>query len=132
MVKAAMSFLLPSPANAAADTDGATTTGESVLAGIRKRKGARKRRRGVPAAAAGIVVLFSALCATLLWVGVGSFSPRPAAAGAGSPSARGRGSEVRVCIFCALTRLRARFAFARYGVALDRGASVPLATRQKG
>lgn len=94
-LRAAMPF--PVPSSAAADADAATTS--DILAGIRRRKAGRKRRRGVPAAAAGVVVLFSALCAALLWVGVGSFSPKQAAAGAGSTSTRGRGSsEVCFCV----------------------------------
>ena len=102
----AMSPLGPSPAAAGtAGTDAADATASNILAGIRRRKAGGKKRRGIPAAA-GVVVLFSALCATLLWVGVGSFSHLPAAGGAGSNSTRGRGSEVCVVITHICTSLR--------------------------
>eukprot|EP00752_Nemacystus_decipiens_P004704 g4290.t1 len=90
-----MSLLAATPsAGRTASSADADTIPANILAGIRRRRrnGGGKKRRGIPTAA-GIVVLFSALCAALLWVGVGSFSPLQAAGGSGSNSTRGRGSE---------------------------------------
>ncbi|CAM9387344.1 unnamed protein product [Pylaiella littoralis] len=89
----AMSLVLPRPPNAVGGNSAAIgSTTSNMLAEIRRRRGGVKGRSGV-SATAGIVILFSALCAALLWVGVGSFSSHRPAGGSGSNSTRGRGSE---------------------------------------
>ncbi|CAM9458333.1 unnamed protein product [Scytosiphon promiscuus] len=92
--KGSMSLPLLLPRHGAGPPSGADTSTRNILAGIKRRKeGGTKRRRRMTAGA-GIVVVFSALCAALLWVGVGSFSQRPAAAaGFSNSSTKGPGTE---------------------------------------
>ncbi|CAB1114939.1 unnamed protein product [Ectocarpus sp. CCAP 1310/34] len=75
----------------ASDMDADTST-RNALAGIRRRKAGGGGWRRMPRA--GVVVFFSALCAALLWAGVGSLAQPPAAAGgARANSTRGRGGS---------------------------------------
>lgn len=95
--------LLPRSGDAGPPVGTGTST-RKILAGIKRRKEAGSKRRRRMTAGAGIVVVFSALCAVLLWVGVGSFSQLPATATAGfsASSAKGRGAEVCAPIFSSL------------------------------